>query len=62
MKTSPAVFMRQVKQEISKITWPTRKEAMQGTIVVIMASIVIALFLLVVDSLFKYAVKLIIGG
>ena len=62
MKTSPAVFMRQVKQEISKITWPTRKEAMQGTVVVIVASIIIALFLLVVDSLFKYAVKLIIGG
>lgn len=62
MKTSPAVFVRQVKQEIAKITWPTRKEAMQGTVVVIVASIIIALFLLVVDSLFKFVVKLIIGG
>jgi preprotein translocase subunit SecE len=25
-KTSPAQFIRQVRQEVSKVTWPTRKE------------------------------------
>ena len=31
MKTSPAQFVRQFKQEVSKITWPTRSETVQGT-------------------------------
>ena len=39
MKTTPAQFVRQVKQEVSKITWPTRSAATQGTVVVILMSI-----------------------
>ena len=53
MKTSPALFVRQVKQEVSKITWPTKSETMQGSIVVIVMSVLIALFLFVVDMIFR---------
>lgn len=62
MKTTPAQFIRQVKQEVSKIVWPTRKEAMQGTILVGIMSILIALFLFVVDLVFAGIVRWIIGG
>ncbi len=62
MKTTPAQFVRQVKQEISKITWPTRSETMQGTIVVIVVSLLLAVFLVSVDSVLAWIMRMIIGG
>jgi len=43
-------FLREVKQELKKVTWPTRKDALSGTAVVLVAVFVIAVFLGVVDS------------
>jgi preprotein translocase subunit SecE len=60
MKTTPAQFVRQVKQEVSKITWPTRSETMQGTIVVIVMSLVLAAFLVSVDSVLAWAMRYIL--
>ena len=60
MKTTPAQFVRQVKQEVSKITWPSRSEAMQGTIVVIVMSLVLAAFLVSVDSVLAWAMRYIL--
>ncbi len=60
MKTTPAQFVRQVKQEIGKITWPTRSEAMHGTIVVIVMSLVLAAFLVGVDSVLAWAMRYIL--
>ena len=63
MKVSPALFVRQVKQEISKITWPSRSETMQGTFVVIVLCMILAVFLFVVDSIFfARLIHWIIGG
>ena len=59
---TPAEFVRQVKQEISKITWPSRGDTLRGTVVVIGASIILAVGLLLVDSIFAWAVGKIIGG
>lgn len=61
MKTSPAQFVRQFKQEVSKITWPTRSETVQGTITVIVMSVVLAAFLFLIDLIFAYAIRLIVG-
>lgn len=60
-KTSPAAFLRQVKQEFAKITWPTRQETTQMTTVVIIASLLLAAFFWVVDSLSKALVGFILG-
>lgn len=62
MKTTPAQFVRQVKQEIAKITWPTRAETMQGTITVLVMSIVLALFLFLIDLVFASAIRFVVGG
>mgnify|MGYP003288963833 CR=1 FL=1 len=62
MKTSPAQFVRQVKQEVSKITWPTKAETMQGSIIVIVMSVLIALFLFVVDMIFAKIIQVVLGG
>lgn len=62
MKISPALFVRQVKQEVSKITWPSRAETMQGTIAVIVICLILAAFLFAVDSVFANVIRWIIGG
>ncbi len=62
MKVSIAQAVRQVKQEVSKITWPTRKETMQGSIIVIFMSVLIALFLFLVDMIFAGIIQAILEG
>lgn len=60
--TSPAQFIRQVKQEVAKITWPSRTDTLRGTFVVIVASVALAAFLLCVDLVFARVVGFVIGG
>ena len=60
--TSPAEFVRQVKQEISKITWPSRGDTLRGTVLVIGASVLLAAGLFVVDAIFAKIIGKIIGG
>ena len=42
-------FLREVKVELKKVTWPSRKQAMGSTLVVIILVIIISLFLGIVD-------------
>lgn len=60
-KTSPSQFMRQVRQEVSKVTWPDSKEATSSTIMVLIMVALAALFFFVVDQVFAWGVKLIFG-
>jgi preprotein translocase subunit SecE len=60
-KTSPFQFMQQVRQEIAKVTWPSRKETLITTIMVFVMSVVAAIFFLLVDQVLSVAVKLILG-
>jgi preprotein translocase subunit SecE len=60
-KTSPARFMREVRQEVSKVTWPTRKETMITTAMVFVMVFLAAIFFLVADQLISLAVRLILG-
>jgi preprotein translocase subunit SecE len=50
-------FLREVKTELKKVTWPSRKDALSGTVVVLVAVFVIALFLGLVDSLLSALIK-----
>ena len=43
-------FLREVKQELKKVTWSSRKDTLSGTAVVLVAVFVIAFFLGIVDS------------
>jgi len=43
-------FLREVKTELKKVTWPSRKDALSGTLVVLVAVFIIATFLGIVDS------------
>ncbi len=61
MKTTPAQFVRQVRTEVSKVTWPSRKELIQLTITVIIMCIFFAMFFLVVDKISAFMIQLILG-
>ena len=60
-KTSPAEFYRQVRQEVSRVTWPTRKETGVTTLMVFIMVFVAALFFFVVDQILSQAVRLVLG-
>ena len=53
--------MREVRQEVNKVTWPTRKETGITTVMVFIMSVLAALFFLVVDELISWLVQLVLG-
>jgi preprotein translocase subunit SecE len=60
-KTSPAQFIREVRQELAKVTWPSRRELVATTVSVFAMSALAALFFFVVDQVIAVAVQLILG-
>jgi preprotein translocase subunit SecE len=60
-KTSPAEFAQQVRQEIARVTWPSRKETMVTTAMVFLMVFVAAAFFFVVDQILSYGVRLVFG-
>lgn len=60
-KMNPAQFMRQVKQEVSKVAWPSRKETVIASIMVLALSAVAAIYFLFVDQIVSYGIRLILG-
>ena len=63
-KTSPAQFIRQVRQEVSKVTWPSRKETGVTTAMVFVMVALASIFLMTVDMIFAELVQFVlqIGG
>jgi len=59
-KTSPAAFVRQVRQEVGKVVWPTRKETTVSTIMVFVMVFILAMFFLAVDGVFSWAIQYIL--
>ncbi|MFN3076531.1 MAG: preprotein translocase subunit SecE [Alphaproteobacteria bacterium] len=60
-KTTPGQFIRQVRQEVAKVTWPTRRETAVSTGMVLLMVFIAALFFLAVDQVLAWAVKLVFG-
>ena len=60
-RTNPLEFLQQVRTEVSKVTWPTRKETMITTVMVLIMVIAAALFFLVVDFTLSYLVSFVLG-
>lgn len=58
---NPAKFIREVRSEVSKVTWPTRKETMVSTAMVLILALVAALFFMLVDGIFAWGISLILG-
>ena len=51
---NPIKFIQEVKQEAFKVTWPTGKETLQGALMVFAMALVMSLFFLLMDQVFKF--------
>ena len=58
---TPLEFLRQVRQEVSRVTWPTRKETVVTTAMVFAMVIAVALFFFVVDQAIALGVRYLLG-
>ena len=55
--TNPFQFIQQVRSEVSKITWPTRREVLLTTIMVFVMSAIAALIFALVDLLIRSGIQ-----
>lgn len=60
MATTPVVFLKEVRTELSKVVWPTRAETIRLTLVVIGISIAMGLFIGGLDLTFTKLTELIV--
>ena len=60
-KVNPAQFVRQVRQEVAKVSWPSRKETGIGTLMVFIMVFLAAIFFFVIDLGLSWGVQLILG-
>ena len=57
---NPLKFIQEVKQEAFKVTWPTGKETLQGTLMVVAMAIIASLFFLLLDQVLKFLLELLL--
>ena len=60
-RPSPAQFVREVRQEMARVTWPTRKETAITTAMVLAMTVLAALFFFLIDQVLGWGVRLILG-
>jgi preprotein translocase subunit SecE len=60
-KTTPIEFIHQVRQEVAKVTWPSRKETLISTAMVFVMVFLAAVFFFVLDQVLHHIVRLIMG-
>jgi preprotein translocase subunit SecE len=60
-KVKPAEFAREVRQEVAKVTWPTRQETLISTVMVLVMVLLASIFFLVADQLISWAVHLVLS-
>ena len=58
---NPAKFVREVRQEMNKDSWPTRRETMISTLMVLLLATITAVFFISVDLIVGNAVHWILG-
>jgi preprotein translocase subunit SecE len=61
-KYNPVEFIQEVRQETSKVTWPTWKEVWITTLMVLVMVTLASLFFLLTDQVLGWLVRLVLGG
>ena len=57
---NPFKFVQAVKQEVYKVTWPTKKEVLLGAFMVFVLATVAAIFFLLLDQIYKFLLDIIL--
>ncbi len=60
-KFSPITFIQEVRQEVSKVTWPAWKEVWITTMMVLIMVALASIFFLMVDQAISWIVRLVLG-
>jgi preprotein translocase subunit SecE len=60
-KTNPMEFVQQVRREVAKVTWPSRKETTVSTAMVFIFVFIAAAFFFLVDQVLAVLVRLVLG-
>ena len=60
-KLNPFAFLQQVRSEVSKVTWPTRRETVITTAMVFVMVAISSIFFLVADQFIRIAVTFVLG-
>ncbi len=58
---NPLQFMREVREEVSKVSWPSRRETTVTTIMVFIMAIAAAIFFMLADQVISKVVKIVLG-
>jgi len=61
MKFNPAKYLREVRQEVSKVTWPSKKETFTSAGIVLIVIGIAAVILMFVDQFFSFLVRVVLG-
>ncbi len=59
--TNPLIFLQQVRSETMKVTWPSRRETLISTVMVVIFAIIAMIFFFAADQLMAHAIDLILG-
>lgn len=55
------LFFSETRTELKKVTWPTRQELKESTIVVIVSTFIVTIFIGVVDQIISRVIRLVLG-
>jgi len=58
---NPLKFLQEVRQEVGKVTWPTRQETLISTIMVLVMVVVASIFFLAADQIIAWLVQLMLS-
>ena len=58
---NPLKFIQEVKQEAFKVTWPTGKETIQGSLMVVAMAIIASIFFLLLDQVLKFLLEILLS-
>ena len=61
MKFNPAKYLREVRQEVSKVTWPSKRETFTSAGIVLVVISIAAVILMLLDQFFAFIVRIILG-
>jgi preprotein translocase subunit SecE len=59
---NPITFIQEVRQEVSKVTWPTWKEVWITTAMVLLMVTLTALFFLIADQIIAFLISFLLGS
>ncbi|CZT34953.1 protein translocase subunit secE/sec61 gamma [Rhizobium sp. PP-F2F-G38] len=60
-KTNPVTFLKQVRSETAKVTWPSRRETVISTLMVFIMVIISAAFFFAADQLMGWLIGLVLN-